>query len=61
MSTTTGKKKGGGFLTRQAKAKDKANDPISEEEILKKDSVTPDDVLRLNKITESQYHLHENH
>ena len=46
-----GKKKGGGFLARQAKAKNKA---ISEEELLKKDIVTADDVLKLDKVTESK-------
>lgn len=52
MSTTTGKKKGGGFLTRQAKSKDKALDSMSEEELLKKSTISPEEVLRLNKITE---------
>ncbi|KAK3745353.1 hypothetical protein RRG08_045072 [Elysia crispata] len=42
-------KKKEGFLRRQAKSK---TDYISEEELLKKDSVTPDDVLRLGKSTE---------
>lgn len=48
------KKKGGGFLSRQAKAKSQPEpkDPISEEELLKKDTITPEDVLRLNKTTE---------
>ena len=55
MSTTTGKKKGGGFLTRQAKSKDKALDSMSEEELLKKSTISPEEVLRLNKITERQY------
>ena len=44
-------KKKEGFLRRQAKSK---TDYISEEELLKKDSVTPDDVLRLGKSTESK-------
>ncbi|KAK3084803.1 hypothetical protein FSP39_019341 [Pinctada imbricata] len=52
MSATTGKKKGGGFLTRQAKAKDKAIEPVNEEDLLRKDVVAPEDVLRLNKITD---------
>ena len=43
------KKKGGGFLARQAKAKK----PITEEELLKKDVISPDDVTKLTKITES--------
>ena len=57
-----GKKRGGGFLARQAKAKttterklDKGQ--LAEEELLHKDSVSPEDVLRLNKITESKYFL----
>ena len=56
MSATTGKKKGGGFLSRQAKSKDKGHqlECISEDELLKKDIVSPDDVLRLNRITESE-------
>ena len=45
------KKKGGGFLARQSKAKK----TITEEELLKKDCVTPEDVLKLNKCTESKY------
>ena len=47
------KKKKEGFLARQAKAKN--FDPISEEELLRKDDVAPDDVLRLNKIAESRF------
>lgn len=43
------KKKGGGFLARQAKAKK----TVTEEELLKKDAVTPDDVLKLTKCTEN--------
>ena len=49
--TGRAKKKGGGFLARQSKAK-KA---ITEEELLKKDAVSPDDVLKLTKCTESKY------
>ncbi|KAH9492172.1 hypothetical protein Btru_026485 [Bulinus truncatus] len=45
----TSSKKKEGFLRRQAKSK---IDPIAEEELLKKDVVTPDDVLRLSKCTE---------
>ncbi|KAK3608753.1 hypothetical protein CHS0354_005843 [Potamilus streckersoni] len=48
MSASTGKKKGGGFLSRQAKSK-----TVTEEELLKKDIITPDDVLMLSKITEN--------
>lgn len=55
MSATTGKKKGGGFLSRQAKSKDKGHqlECISEDELLKKGNICPDDVLRLTKITEN--------
>lgn len=58
MSTDTrtansGKKKGGGFLSRQAKAKSQT-EYLTEEELLKRDVVTPDDVLRLSKTTESK-------
>ncbi|KAI8783289.1 protein unc-119 B-A [Biomphalaria glabrata] len=45
----TSSKKKEGFLRRQAKSK---CDPITEEELLKKDVVTPDDVLRLSKCTD---------
>lgn len=48
--TGRAKKKGGGFLARQSKAKK----TITEEELLKKDSVAPDDVLKLGKCTESK-------
>ncbi|KAL3857032.1 hypothetical protein ACJMK2_011733 [Sinanodonta woodiana] len=48
MSASTGKKKGGGFLSRQVKLK-----TVTEEELLKKDIITPDDVLMLNKITDN--------
>jgi len=55
------KKKDGGFLVRTAKAKGKltttVTNPISEEEILKKDRITADDVLRLTKATDSMYLL----
>lgn len=44
------KKKGGGFLARQAKAKK----TVTEEELLKKGSITPEDVLKLAKSTESK-------
>lgn len=56
-SNNTGKKKGGGFLARQAKARHSDNTnrgpPITEEEIMEHEHVSPDDVLRLNKITEN--------
>ena len=45
------RKKKEGFLARQVKSKNV--EPISEEELLRKDIVLPDDVLRLNKISES--------
>ncbi|XP_064612755.1 protein unc-119 homolog B-like isoform X2 [Liolophura sinensis] len=50
----SGKKKGGGFLARQAKAKsnDAKRSTMTEEELLQKDTITAEDVLRLNKITE---------
>ena len=44
------KKKGGGFLNRQV-AKTK-KDHVSEEQLLQKDKVTPEDVTRLAKATE---------
>ena len=46
------RKKKEGFLSRQAKAKNV--EPITEEELLRKDIVLPEDVLRLNKISESK-------
>lgn len=62
MSTNTrnvasaGKKKGGGFLARQAKAKErKEKNALSEEELAEKECISPDDVLKLNKITEGRY------
>ena len=49
-STGAGKKKGGGFLARHAKAKG----GLSEADLLKKDMVTAEDVLKLSGITESK-------
>ena len=49
-----GKKKGGSFLARQAKARDKKTGMITEEELLDRDIVTPDDILMLTRITESE-------
>ena len=55
-----GKKKGGGFLARQANKgnaktdKRPAGPPITEEELLKQAHVSPDDVLRLAKVTKSK-------
>ena len=51
---TGSKKKAGSFLSRQAKAKQKPAGSVTEEELLQKDSVSPEDVLRLTKITESK-------
>ncbi|XP_031574236.1 protein unc-119 homolog B-like [Actinia tenebrosa] len=48
-SRSASKKKGGGFLARQAKAKK----TITEEELLKKGSVSPEDVLKLTKSTDN--------
>lgn len=52
---STGKKKGGGFLHRQAKAKKATNstDTVTEDELLQKDALSPDDVLKLPKCTEN--------
>jgi len=44
------KKKGGGFLMRAAKSK---KEDITEEQLLNKDVVTPQDIVKLDKITES--------
>jgi len=50
-SASTGKKKGGGFLARQAKAKTGA---MTEEELIRKgESISPDDVLKLNKVADN--------
>ena len=61
MSTNTrtvasaGKKKGGGFLARQAKAKDrKDKNGLSEEDLADRDAISPEDVLKLSKITEGK-------
>ena len=54
---SAGKKKGGGFLHRQAKAKKATSgigEMITEEELLQKDVVTPEDVLKLTNCTESE-------
>ena len=52
MSTNNknAKKKGGGFLARHAKSKG-----ISEADLLKKDIITAEDVLKLSAITDSKY------
>lgn len=49
--TLKNKKKGGGFLNRQV-AKTKKDHHVSEEQLLQKDKVTPEDVTRLAKATE---------
>jgi len=48
-SPSKGKKKGGGFLNRQVKSK---KEDVSEEELRKKEFVSPEDVLKLNRATE---------
>jgi hypothetical protein len=56
MSEVDGKKKkGGGFLSRQAKNKNekKMGSYLTEEDLLEKDVVTPDDVIKLRGITEN--------
>ncbi|XP_071946286.1 protein unc-119 homolog B-like [Antedon mediterranea] len=52
---SSGKKKGGGFLHRQVKKKVTKPDtePMTEEDLLQRDVVSPDDVLRLIKCTEN--------
>ena len=47
------KKKGGGFLMRAAKSK--KGDDVSEEQLLKKDVITPEDITKLDRITKSEY------
>ena len=50
-STSSGKKKGGGFLARHAKSK---GGGLTELDLLHKDVVTAEDVLKLSGITESK-------
>jgi hypothetical protein len=45
------KKKGGGLSGLLRKEQ---KDPVTEEELMKKDTICPDDVLRLNRITEGR-------
>lgn len=55
-TNSAGKKKGGGFLARAAKAKSSDTSPkqtVTEEELLSKEYITPDDVLALNKIADN--------
>jgi hypothetical protein len=47
-SSGAGKKKGSGFLARQVQ-----KNAVTEEELLKKDRITPSDVLRLTKATDN--------
>ena len=49
-NSNAGKKKGGGFLARQAQKKKS----ITEEELLTKDVIRPEDVTKLGKMTESK-------
>ena len=49
------KKKGGGFLKRAAKSK--KGDVVTEEQLLKADFVTPDEVNRLDKATKGKYSM----
>ena len=52
-SSSSKKKSGGGFLSRQAKAKSKG--PIvTEEELLAKSIISPDDIIAIKGITESK-------
>jgi hypothetical protein len=49
-NVSSSKKKGGGFLQRKVNAKE----TITEEELLRKNTITPDDVLKLGKITRGE-------
>lgn len=50
--SNSGKKKGGSFLSRQAQAKSKTKvKPTTEEELLSKKTISPDDVLGLQCAT----------
>ncbi|XP_063965720.1 protein unc-119 homolog B-like [Lytechinus pictus] len=54
--TASGKKKGGGFLQRKAKEKkahSHSEETVTEEELLQKEFVTPEDVLKLKDCTEN--------
>ncbi|XP_033123199.1 protein unc-119 homolog B-like [Anneissia japonica] len=52
---TSGKKKGGGFLHRQAKRKNTKpeSEVLTEEDLLQRDVVSPEDVLKLVRCTEN--------
>lgn len=57
-SPTKSKKKGGGFLNRQAAKSKKSDDSITEEQLLQKtEPITVDDVLMLERATESKFDL----
>lgn len=51
------KKRSGGFLRQAKSRKDHPGDlePVTEDELSMKESISPEDVLRLQKITESKY------
>lgn len=51
------KKKSGGILRQAKSRRDQPADvePLTEDDLLQKDIISPDDVLRLNRITESKY------
>ena len=49
-----GKKKGGGFLSRQARDRTKGK-PITEDELSTQENIAPDDVLRLTCVTNSEF------
>ncbi|XP_078598115.1 protein unc-119 homolog B-like isoform X3 [Branchiostoma floridae x Branchiostoma japonicum] len=55
MSAPREKKKGGGLISRLAKEKktEKNQNYITEEELLQKDNISPEDVLKLPKVTEN--------
>lgn len=50
-ASSKGKKKGGGFLSRQV-AKSKKTDPVTEEQLLRKDAISPEDIKKLEKATD---------
>jgi DNA-binding Xre family transcriptional regulator len=50
MSAKSGKKGGSSFLSRQ-----KAKRAVLEEDLLKKEVITPEDVSKLNRMTKSEF------
>ena len=52
-ATSKNKKKGGGFLKRQA-AKSTKCEVLTEEQLLQKSTIIPEDVSHLNRATESE-------